>query len=207
MRVCDSIRSPNLNVQYRVMLRSRDKDRYNWKTPYMTSAGGIVSMSRSSDFGFDMIWQKDKDGHSLGCLRLARWHFVARSQALEKDQRFRQQLLRLGWRGLGGKILRCLCKGVKGIHVQQSFTEFHRLWKRVKTPKVERCEKSRWPVLIWCWLGAQDDELHHRLRLNGLLYGDCFMAREVRCAQSITESDLCTFSHVTSCNAITMCMS
>ena len=23
---------------------------------------------------------------------------------------------------------------------------------------------------------AQDDELHHRLRLNGLLYGDCFMA-------------------------------
>lgn len=24
---------------------------------------------------------------------------------------------------------------------------------------------------------AQDDELHHRLRLNGLLYGDCFMAR------------------------------
>ncbi len=23
---------------------------------------------------------------------------------------------------------------------------------------------------------AQDDELHHRLRLNGLLYGDCFIA-------------------------------
>ena len=35
--------------------------------------------------------------------------------------------------------------------------------------------KVAFAILCTCDV-AQDDELHHRLRLNGLLYGDCFMA-------------------------------
>jgi hypothetical protein len=50
------------------MLRSRDKDRYNWKTPYMTSAGGLVSRSLSSEFGFDRKTETAetcRDSHSI----------------------------------------------------------------------------------------------------------------------------------------------
>lgn len=66
------------------MQLSAEIDRYNWKTPYMTSAGGIVSMSLKH------------------------------------------------WRKING------------------FGNNYFGW------------------------GGEDDELHHRLRLNGLLYGDCY---------------------------------
>jgi len=66
------------------MQLSSEIDRYNWKTPYMTSAGGIVSMSLQH------------------------------------------------WRKING------------------FGNNYFGW------------------------GGEDDELHHRLRLNGLLYGDCY---------------------------------
>ncbi|CAE7291606.1 bre-4 [Symbiodinium natans] len=93
---------------------SAEIDRYKWKTPYLTSAGGIVGMSLKH-------WRKINGfGNNY-----------------------------FGW---GGEE-RDAAIAVNLENLAASRQHLHEL-------------------VVW-----QDDELHHRLRLGGLLYGDCAFGR------------------------------
>ena len=93
---------------------------------------------------------------------------VVRLEALAQDQWIRQQLLRLGWRG--GQGVRKFVPGNTGLWLPLNRVTNRNRVGTTKLAKPQRVPSKPFEKLR---LSEKDDELHHRLRLGGLLYGDC----------------------------------